>query len=187
MARQSLQQVAGSNSQNIQAGRDVIISAGESASTKSAEPNTDGQDPDIKDLLGCVPLLLLGYIIYLTLSYSFSVIVFLWSTLNNYAALSVPYSFVAMFYYYTIVKPIEIFSIAAWSIWDHNLTVFPNLNLVIRLIGEALLLAVIVGSCVALFRCSQRTLMILAGAFLTPLTFALLWFIVNGATNWLFT
>lgn len=105
-------------------------------------------------------------------------------TLHNWETLTLPYKYIAAFYYYIVAIPIKGFS----YIWEWgkgmSFTAYPNINLVINcaliLIYSAALLSVIF----LLSRALSGFLKFLI-IVLSPALVATLWYLVTSIYHWL--
>lgn len=116
----------------------------------------------------------------------FFAVFWIWEKINNYAALSLPYKYIAVFYFVTIAVPLKFVGTIYSSVTAPGLTPWPNINLIL---GVALVVSYLASIFYALRFVSKKIedgAGALAGIFILPAVFGLLWFVGAAILHWLF-
>jgi len=67
----------------------------------------------------------------------YGVVLWIWEQINNWISLELPYRFIALYYFCIIAMPIKVGCTIYEFLLNSNLTKWPNLNLIISVIGTA--------------------------------------------------
>ncbi len=109
--------------------------------------------------------------------------------LTSWQTLSMPYNYVACFYYYTIIVPLKGFHLIWKWVDSQNITKYPNINLVLAGLSEILYflgLLIINFLIKALFNMVKISFLGMVGIFLFPAFAIFLWSIILYTYHWLF-
>ena len=127
--------------------------------------------------IGIAPLFMLMLLVAL--------LVYLWQLVGNWQTLAHPYRYLMAFYYVLIVLPLEAV-VPIWH-WASQLTGYPNLNLVLKVLFSALYVVTLpLAAAAGLWHLAGRWRGYLPYALLAPGALALFWWVMSGVIGWLF-
>jgi hypothetical protein len=115
---------------------------------------------------------------------------FSWVTekITNWSSLDAPYSYMAVFYNYLVLVPISVCGYIRDFLYAQSFTEYPNINLLITLLGIVAYIAFIIAVVVVLIRWLNNFgsgLFLLLTFLLSPVILCVVWYILLASFKWL--
>jgi len=109
-------------------------------------------------------------------------------TMTNWELLDAPYNYIAGFYNYIILVPINAGGDIVNWLSIQSFTNYPNVNIIITVLGVLVCMALVIGMVILLIRLLDnfgKGILLLPFLLIIPATLGIAWYILSGVFNWL--
>ena len=108
--------------------------------------------------------------------------------MTNWELLDAPYNYIAGFYNYIILVPINAGGDIVNWLSIQSFTNYPNVNIIITVLGVLVCMALVIGMVILLIRLLDnfgKGILLLPFLLIIPATLGIAWYILSGVFNWL--